>query len=232
VLASQLRGRWQEIAAVSALVAVLAGPVAYTVQTVATLHTGSIVTAGPAVAGAMGGPGGRPGRFAAGLPAGVPGAQGGFPGGFPGGVRGGQGGTGAQGGMGGLLNSSTPGDALAAALETDASSYTWVAATVGSQSASGYQLATELPVMAIGGFNGSDPSPTLGQFQEYVAQGRIHYFIGGGFGGMAADSGSSASADIAAWVAQAFPSTTVDGVTVYDLSGSVGTGSSGSTAST
>ena len=38
--------------------------------------------------------------------------------------------------------------------------------------------------MAIGGFNGSDPSPTLEQFQAYVAAGRIHYFIGGGnFGG-------------------------------------------------
>ena len=38
--------------------------------------------------------------------------------------------------------------------------------------------------MAIGGFNGSDPSPTLAQFQEYVADGEIHYFIGGGgFGG-------------------------------------------------
>ena len=38
--------------------------------------------------------------------------------------------------------------------------------------------------MAIGGFNGSDPSPTLAQFQQYVAEGKIHYFIGGGgFGG-------------------------------------------------
>ena len=34
--------------------------------------------------------------------------------------------------------------------------------------------------MAIGGFNGSDPSPTLAQFQEYVADGEIHWFIGGG----------------------------------------------------
>ena len=46
--------------------------------------------------------------------------------------------------------------------------YTWVAATVGSNNASGYQLATGDPVMAIGGFNGSDPSPTLAQFQQLV----------------------------------------------------------------
>ena len=63
-------------------------------------------------------------------------------------------------------------------------SYTWVAAAVGSNSAAGFQLATEQPVMAIGGFNGSDPSPTLAQFQALVAAGKIHYFIGGGgFGG-------------------------------------------------
>ena len=36
--------------------------------------------------------------------------------------------------------------------------------------------------MPIGGFNGSDPSPTLAQFQQYVADGRIHWFIGGGAG--------------------------------------------------
>ena len=41
------------------------------------------------------------------------------------------------------------------------------------------QLATELPVMAIGGFNGSDPSPTLEQFG--ARRGReVHYFAAGG----------------------------------------------------
>jgi hypothetical protein len=54
-----------------------------------------------------------------------------------------------------------------------------VAAAVGSNSAAGYQLATQAPVMAIGGFNGSDPSPTLAQFRRWVAEGRIHYFIAG-----------------------------------------------------
>ncbi len=58
-----------------------------------------------------------------------------------------------------------------------------MAAAIGSNSASGYQLASGDPVMAIGGFNGSDPSPTLAQFQQYVADGKIHYFVGGGIGG-------------------------------------------------
>jgi hypothetical protein len=125
--------------------------------------------------------------------------------------------------MGGLLDSSTPGDTLVAALASDASSYTWAAAAIGSQNASGYQLATELPVMAIGGFNGSDPSPTLAQFQEYVAQGRIHYFIaGGGMGGGPGGSSDGTSAQISSWVASTFAAQTVDGVTVYDLSSASG----------
>jgi hypothetical protein len=69
--------------------------------------------------------------------------------------------------------------------------------------------------MAIGGFNGSDPSPTLAQFQRYVADGRIHYFVGGG--GFRADGGSGASQEIATWVAGHYAAKTVGGVTVYDL---------------
>jgi 4-amino-4-deoxy-L-arabinose transferase-like glycosyltransferase len=115
-------------------------------------------------------------------------------------------------------------------LTDDASSYDWVAATVGADNAAGYQLATERSVMPIGGFNGTDPSPTLAEFEELVAEGRIHYFIGGGGvrGGGAGlgpgGSSGSASTRIASWVEDTFPSTTVDGVTVYDLttgSGSV-----------
>ncbi|MEU5962502.1 glycosyltransferase family 39 protein [Micromonospora parva] len=139
--------------------------------------------------------------------------------GFPGGGRNGgpPGGQGRStgGGMGGLLDAREPSAALRELLEHDSADYTWVAATIGSNNASGYQLATGEPVMAIGGFNGSDPSPTLAQFQRYVADGKIHYFIGGG--GFRANGGSSASQEIAAWVAQTFTAQTVDGVTVYDL---------------
>jgi 4-amino-4-deoxy-L-arabinose transferase-like glycosyltransferase len=140
-----------------------------------------------------------------------PGAGGGFPGGgFAGG------GAGGGGGPGGLLNASTPGRQVTALLEADAGRYSWVAATTGSDSASGYQLATGDPVMAIGGFNGTDPAPSLAQFERYVAEGRIHYYIsGGGFG-----PGGSASSDatrIASWVSSHFTARTVDGLTVYDL---------------
>lgn len=220
------------------LVAGLLAPLAYTLQTVTTGHAGSIVTAGPTVAGAMGGPGGG-GGFGGGAPGAAnaptgtrpqggtpPNAVGGgtgaapggaAPGGTTGGTTGGAtGGTAPGGGAGSLLGASTVGSALAALLEANASHYTWVAAAVGSNSAAGYQLATRQAVMPIGGFNGSDPSPTLAQFKQYVAEGRIHYFIAGGVGGQA-NGGSSASRAIAAWVAATFTAKKVDGVTVYDL---------------
>lgn len=234
------RGRLAAATAAAALIAGLAGPTAYTVHTLATPHTGSIVSAGPSVEGGrggFGGPGGVggpgdgrgrgdgqgagmvPGAPTGGIPAGVPG--GGVPaGGVPAGGPAGGPSAGAQadgapggGGAGGLLNGSTPGAELTALLEQDAAQYTWVAATIGSNAASGYQLATEDPVMPIGGFNGSDPSPTLEQFQQYVAEGRIHFFLAGGQGGR--DSGPAA--EIAAWVESTFTVQTVDGVQVYDL---------------
>ncbi|WP_431957075.1 hypothetical protein [Nocardia lijiangensis] len=114
------------------------------------------------------------------------------------------------------MSASTPGDQLVALLEDNGDAYTWVAATVSSNRAAGYQLATELPVMPIGGFNGTDPSPTLAQFQQYVAEGKIHYFLGGENSRPTGDE-SSEGAQITAWVRANFTAIEVDGVTVYDL---------------
>lgn len=203
-----------------ALLAGLAGPAAYAVSTTAQGHSGSIVTAGPA--GSSRGPGGFGGAArggAAGPLGGLStqgqagqqtGPQGSFQGGRPGGAPGG-------GGMGGLLDASTPSTAVVAALSADAQKYTWVAAAVGSQTAAGLQLGTQLPVMAVGGFNGSDPSPTLAQFQQYVAQGQIHYFAGAGRGFGNQNGGSSSSSEISSWVQANFTSVTIGGSTFYDL---------------
>ncbi len=148
---------------------------------------------------------------------------------FPSGGFGGPSATGRAGGAGalprgrggaasgGFLSISTPGARLVKALETDAGSYTWVAATVNSNSAAGYQLATDDPVMAIGGFNGTDPAPTLAQFERYVASKKIHYFIAGGGGPGNGTSGSTAG-QITQWVENHFTAQTLDGVTLYDLS--------------
>jgi 4-amino-4-deoxy-L-arabinose transferase-like glycosyltransferase len=109
---------------------------------------------------------------------------------------------------------------MKALLEENASKYTWVAATIGSQNAASYQLSTEDPVMAIGGFNGSDPSPTLAEFKKYVAEGKIHYFIASGTGGGGGMGSSGTGTQISSWVQSAFTAKTVDGVTVYDLTAS------------
>jgi 4-amino-4-deoxy-L-arabinose transferase-like glycosyltransferase len=119
--------------------------------------------------------------------------------------------------MGGLLNGAQVGAELKALLTADADSYTWAAATIGSQNQASYQLATGKPVMAIGGFNGSDPSPTLARFKEYVAEGRIHYFVAGGGMGRST-GGSDAPSRITSWVEATFTAKTVGSTTVYDLS--------------
>ena len=76
------------------------------------------------------------------------------------------------------------------------------------------ELATGDAVMAIGGFNGTDPWPTLAVFKELVAKHEIHYYVGQGSQSFGGGRGSSA---IAAWVAAHFTKQTVGGQTVYDL---------------
>jgi hypothetical protein len=120
-------------------------------------------------------------------------------------------------------------------LRDDAGRYTWAAATVNSNNAAGYQLGSGEPVMAIGGFNGTDPTPTLTQFEKDVAAGKIHYFIaggggfGGGFGGAGGAGGGSTGSDdasrITSWVEAHFTAETLGGVTVYDLSTGTATSS-------
>jgi 4-amino-4-deoxy-L-arabinose transferase-like glycosyltransferase len=204
--------------AASALVLGLAAPAAWTLATVTTPHSGSIPTSGPSSAGGFGrgGPGG-----------GFPG--GGFPGGFAGGrINGGTtnggttnggfpGGQARGGGAGGLLNAGKVSDTIAKFLQEHSDGYRWVAAAVGANTAAGYQLASGDAIMAIGGFNGSDPAPSLAQFKQYVADGKIHYFIsGGGFGGPGGGQSGSGSS-ISSWVSSNFQSVTVGGTTFYDL---------------
>ncbi|MEE4541197.1 glycosyltransferase family 39 protein [Streptomyces sp. V4-01] len=250
---ARTRARLGVVTAVVGIAAALGGPVAYTLDTVATGHQGSIVTAGPAVQGGQGGfpgggggprggfgggtgrmpaggfPGAQGGTGAAGGAGAPGGAQGGFPGGTgaaPGGATGGAtgrggfpggGGRGGAGGMGGLLDGAQVSAAMKALLLKDAGRYTWVAAAVGSQNQASYQLATQKPVMSVGGFNGSDPSPTLAQFQKDVTEGRIHYFIGGGGMGGGGMGGSGTATGITSWVQAHYTAKTVGSTTVYDL---------------
>ncbi len=172
----------QTWAAGLAVAAALAGPVAFCIHTVATPHSGPIVTAGPS--SPHHGPGG-------------------------------------PGGPGGPPDFGKHSPQVSALLADGADGYSWVAAASGSMGSSDYQLDSGAPVMPIGGFGGGDPSPTLEQFQQYVKDGRIHYYIDSphpGMPGPEVDSGSKSEADrIADWVKEHFTAATVDGVTLYDL---------------
>ncbi|MDT0395527.1 glycosyltransferase family 39 protein [Streptomyces edwardsiae] len=245
VFAGRVGRRTALAAAGLGLAAALAGPTAYTLSTVQEGHTGSIVTAGPAGASMGGGPGGAGGGFPGGgrpggqgqqggqgqtPPGGTGNGTGGFPGGGPTGQNGqgagpqnGTGGTNAEGrmggggGMGGLLGGADVDSEAKELLETGADDYTWAAAAIGAQNAASYQLSTGEPVMAIGGFSGTDPSPTLAEFEQYVADGKIHYFVAGGGmgGGMGGDAGSSGQ--ISTWVQENFKEVTAGSATFYDL---------------
>ncbi len=229
-----------------ALVASLAGPLAYSLDTAATSHTGALPSAGPSIvsvggpggafggrpagttqggpasAGAAAGGAGQPGAGApgsSGVPGGTsgrppgstagraPGSTSGPPGQFPGGRGGGIG-----GGLGGSTQVSS---GVTKLLTSGVSGYRWAAATVGAESAAPFQLASGEPIMAIGGFNGTDQTPTLAQFKQMVAAHEVHYFIGANghtFGG-----GSGAATQITSWVGSHFTKQSVGGVTVYDL---------------
>ena len=90
------------------------------------------------------------------------------------------------------------------------------------------------PVMAIGGFSGSDPAPTLAAFEQMAASHQVHYFVAGagtgrlgaggfsrsapgGAGAAVGGGGGSDSAQITSWVESHFTAKQVGGTMVYDL---------------
>jgi 4-amino-4-deoxy-L-arabinose transferase-like glycosyltransferase len=215
--------RWRRAVLVGVLaagVACLSGPSAYAIETAATPHTGSLPSAGPASAVSS-----TTGGFGAG---GAPNGPGGFGGGTPpgGGARpSGTLGTAPAGAFGAGPATAPSGGAGAASANAavtkllQATTTRWALATVGAQSAAGYELASGKAVMAIGGFTGSDPAPTLAQFKAYVSAGQVHYFIAGGAGGGGGPGGggTSTASAISAWVTAHFKTVTVGGQTLYDL---------------
>jgi len=72
--------------------------------------------------------------------------------------------------------------------------------------------------MAIGGFSGTDPTPTLPQFQEDVAHHRVAFYITTNNRGRGPGWNSHGHPAIAAWVARTFRPVQVGSATVYDLS--------------
>jgi hypothetical protein len=179
------------IAAVAALVAVLAGPVAYSAATIVRAHSGGDALAGPSGDGNAGN------------------------------------------------GAATTDRALVDYLLANRGSARWIVAVNGSQAAADIQLAAEQPVMAMGGFNGSDAAPNLQQLRAYVASGELRYVLvggagpsgagpgfgaPGGFGGASGAPGAG-SRGVSDWVASAcspvsIPASATSGL--YDCAGAAG----------
>ena len=205
----RLRGtldRLARAALVLGLVATLLAPAAYAVSTIQTAYSSGDPHPGPGTVNAgfggggqaQGGPGsGGPPLALAGIaPAGAPPSA--LTSSLPAGNNPSSGGGQPGAGMG---NASTDA-ALVDYLVANRGSATWIVAATSAQEAGPLELATGLPVMAMGGFTGSDPAPTLDQLKAYVASGQLRYVLvdsgnGGGGGPVATSS------ERTAWVTSA-----------------------------
>ena len=221
------------------LAILLAGPAAYALDTMGTAYSGGDPKAGPATVS-----GGGPGSFASGPSAAGfgPSAAGFGPGG------GGQPGAGLALGQGAGATTGggtgTSDDSLISYLVANRGGTRWIVATWSANEAGAIELASGEPVMAMGGFTGSDPAPTLDQLKAYVASGELRYVLisgGGGMGGGAggAGGGDASASSISAWVASVGTVVDYGGSTgtLYDLLGATtattaSTTSTGTTAST
>ncbi len=194
----------RSVAASVGLASLLLAPVGFTAVTMVTAHRGAIVTAGP------GGVMTSNSVTLPGTPASATAVTVMRPGAAPNSPL-----RPTAAAAGNLLDAAHISPSLAATLATGADKYRWMAAATGSNVAAGFQLATGYPVMPIGGFNGSDPSPTLQQFEDHVRAGEIHWYVVSPVNH--SNGGSSSSAKISDWVTATFTPITMGGIRFYDL---------------
>ena len=211
------------------VIATLLAPMAYNLTTIGSAIGGGDPHPGPGVSDNLGGLG-NPGAANAGLnapngagvallPGGAPPARpvGDF--GPPTGVAGDSirdGGAGGLPGDGGGVGGNVADSALLDFLTANRGSATWIVAANSAQEAGSIELATNLPVMAMGGFTGSDPAPTLKQLQAYIAAGQLRFVLAGNGGGGGSDVGSVRTA----WVTSACKTVDYGGsASLYDCLG-------------
>ena len=107
---------------------------------------------------------------------------------------------GPGGGTGGFGGSrSTANTALIKYLEAHRGSAKYLVAVVSSNEADSIILETNQPVMALGGFSGSDPILTTTQLAALVKSGTVRYFLLKGSGGGGPGGGQSA---LITWITQ------------------------------
>ena len=193
------------VAAAIGLAVVLAGPIAYSVETVNAAHAGGDPQAGP---------------FLVNDPTGPVGPARGF--GGPDGGAGAPGSTGGRPSIGGGFGQSrllTP--QLIDYLVANKGDATWLVAVRSANEAAEIQLATGRPVMAMGGFSGTDQALSLTELESDVAGGKLRYILienaSGPFG--PSDDGLARS-DIVNWATEHGKVVSeVGGGALYDLGG-------------
>jgi 4-amino-4-deoxy-L-arabinose transferase-like glycosyltransferase len=207
-------------------------------------------SSGPAGTSGFSGPGGFPGGMNGGMPRGTSGgtSSGSTPGGgtrqgtAPGlGQGAGNSGTertrgfGGAGGSRGPMGDGAVSSALLSYLEKNQGSATWLVAVSSAQSASELILQSGKPVIAMGGFTGSDPAMSLAKLKSLVASGKLRYVLlgSGGFGGMGGGTGGGPGGGQANREATNYVKSTCTVVSASAYGGASSTrGSSTSTSST
>lgn len=99
----------------------------------------------------------------------------------------------------------------------ETSQCTWAAASYASQTSARLQLESGRPVMPLGGFAGSDPSPTLDAFKGLVSKGDICYLVEQDAFLDVQVSDTPVTA-ISAWVRENYSPETLGNTIVYRLS--------------
>ncbi len=186
----------KETIAVISILALLVLPIYWTAITITKTGNESTPTAGPT--SGMGGPGGggggmgafggnmQQGEMPSGIPSGnMPSDAGDASSGFPGRDANDDSsdGMGRMGGGGGDMESIDSG--LMSYLEDNYNGEKFFLAVQRAQSAYSIMLNTDYAVMAMGGFGGSDPAPTVEELEKMAEAGEIKYFLlsGQGMGG-------------------------------------------------
>ena len=195
------------------VIATLLAPGAYAWQTMNTSYNGGDPHPGPGTTSGFGG-----GNFGGGNFGGFGGttvSNGGTSTFVPGGS-----GSGMPGGGPTQDGASSTDNTLIQYLIDNRGSAKWIVAENGSGSAGQIELSTGLPVMAMGGFTGSDPWPTIDAFKSYISSGQLRFVIvGGGFGGSRAGGFGGSSSSVESWVTSTCKAVTNVSSTLYDCSG-------------
>jgi hypothetical protein len=124
---------------------------------------------------------------------GGPGSGGGPDGGGNPGGPGGPGGFGGHGGPGARAEQ-------IAYLRANQGSTTFLVATGSANQAAPIILETGQPVMALGGFLGSDPILTVDELQTLIQQNEVRFFLADGRGGPGGPGGPGGRSGIMSWV--------------------------------